>query len=63
MRLLKVLKSSAESVGIRDIFTGGAVGALLELLQTGLKSLPVAGMFGLLLSVLYLGLALDFLRL
>ncbi|WP_028387729.1 OPT family oligopeptide transporter [Legionella fairfieldensis] len=35
--IAEVLKSSAEKVGIRDIFLGGAVGGLLELLQTGFK--------------------------
>lgn len=35
--IAEVLKSSAEKVGIRDIFLGGAIGAVLELLQTGFK--------------------------
>ncbi|KTD16578.1 OPT family oligopeptide transporter [Legionella jordanis] len=35
--IAEVLKSSAEKAGIRDIFLGGAVGAFLELLQTGFK--------------------------
>lgn len=35
--IAEVLKSSAQKLGIRDIFLGGAVGALLELLQTGFK--------------------------
>ncbi|WED43662.1 OPT family oligopeptide transporter [Legionella cardiaca] len=35
--IAEVLKSSAEKAGIRDIFLGGAVGGLLELLQTGFK--------------------------
>lgn len=35
--IAEVLKSSAEKVGIRDIFLGGAIGASLELLQTGFK--------------------------
>ena len=35
--IAEVLKSSAEKVGIRDIFLGGAVGGLIELLQAGFK--------------------------
>lgn len=35
--IAEVLKSSAEKAGIRDIFFGGAVGALIELLQAGFK--------------------------
>ncbi|KTD18839.1 oligopeptide transporter [Legionella lansingensis] len=35
--IAEVLKSSAEKAGIRDIFIGGAVGGLLELLQSGFK--------------------------
>jgi putative OPT family oligopeptide transporter len=35
--IAEVLKSSREKVGIRDIFLGGAVGGLIELLQTGFK--------------------------
>lgn len=35
--IAEVLKSSVEKAGIRDIFIGGAIGAGLELLQTGFK--------------------------
>ncbi|KTD30919.1 oligopeptide transporter [Legionella moravica] len=35
--IAEVLKSSAEKAGIRDIFIGGAVGAVIELLQIGFK--------------------------
>lgn len=35
--IAEVLKSSAERSGIKDIFIGGAIGGLLELLQTGFK--------------------------
>lgn len=35
--IAEVLKSSSEKVGIRDIVMGGAIGALLELLQVGFK--------------------------
>lgn len=35
--IAEVLKSSAEKVGVRDIFLGGAVGGILELFQTGFK--------------------------
>ncbi|HAT9070095.1 TPA: oligopeptide transporter, OPT family [Legionella pneumophila] len=35
--IAEVLKSSADKVGIKDIFLGGLVGGLLELLQIGFK--------------------------
>lgn len=35
--IAEVLKSSSEKVGVSDIFWGGAIGAFLELLQTGFK--------------------------
>ncbi|RUR20299.1 oligopeptide transporter, OPT family [Legionella sp. km535] len=35
--IAEVLKSSAEKAGIKDIFIGGAVGAVIELLQIGFK--------------------------
>ncbi|ARG96888.1 OPT family oligopeptide transporter [Legionella micdadei] len=35
--IAEVLKSSAEKVGIRDIFLGGVVGGLIELFQAGFK--------------------------
>ncbi|PJE16542.1 oligopeptide transporter, OPT family, partial [Legionella sp.] len=35
--IAEVLKSSAEKAGIRDIFLGGAIGALIELFQSGFK--------------------------
>lgn len=35
--IAEVLKSSAERVGIRDIFLGGAIGGLIELFQSGFK--------------------------
>ncbi|KTD48705.1 oligopeptide transporter [Legionella rubrilucens] len=35
--IAEVLKSSAERSGIKDIFIGGAIGGLLELLQIGFK--------------------------
>ena len=35
--IAEVLKSSTEKVGIRDIVMGGAIGAVLELLQVGFK--------------------------
>ncbi|RUR11165.1 OPT family oligopeptide transporter [Legionella sp. km772] len=35
--IAEVLKSSAEKAGIKDIFIGGAIGALIELLQLGFK--------------------------
>lgn len=35
--IAEVLKSSSERVGIRDIFIGGALGGVLELLQSGFK--------------------------
>lgn len=35
--IAEVLKSSAEKVGIRDIFLGGAIGGMIELFQTGFK--------------------------
>lgn len=35
--IAEVLKSSAEKAGIKDIFIGGAIGALMELLQVGFK--------------------------
>jgi putative OPT family oligopeptide transporter len=35
--IAEVLKSTEQRVGIRDIFLGGAIGGLLELLQTGFK--------------------------
>ncbi|CDZ77434.1 oligopeptide transporter, OPT family [Legionella massiliensis] len=35
--IAEVLKSSAEKAGIQDIFFGGAIGALIELLQAGFK--------------------------
>jgi len=35
--IAEVLKSSAEKVGINDIFMGGAIGAIIELLQLGFK--------------------------
>lgn len=35
--IAEVLKSSAEKAGINDIFIGGAIGALIELLQLGFK--------------------------
>lgn len=37
--IAEVLKSSEEEVGIKDIFLGGVVGALLELFQTGFRLL------------------------
>lgn len=33
----EVLKSSTDTVGVRDIFIGGALGALIELFQVGFK--------------------------
>ncbi len=35
--IAEVLKSSADKVGIKDIFIGGAIGAFVELLQIGFK--------------------------
>ena len=35
--IAEVLKSSAEKAGIKDIFIGGAIGGVLELLQIGFK--------------------------
>lgn len=35
--IAEVLKSSADKVGIKDIFLGGAIGSLIELLQLGFK--------------------------
>lgn len=35
--IAEVLKSSAEKAGIKDIFIGGAIGGILELLQVGFK--------------------------
>ena len=35
--IAEVLKSSANQVGIKDIFLGGVIGAVIELLQTGFK--------------------------
>ncbi|MFI4962539.1 MAG: OPT family oligopeptide transporter [Legionellales bacterium] len=35
--IAEVLKSSAEKAGIKDIFIGGALGALIELFQLGFK--------------------------
>lgn len=35
--IAEVLKSSAEKVGIKDIFIGGAIGGFIELLQIGFK--------------------------
>ena len=35
--IAEVLKSSADKVGIKDIFIGGAIGGLIELLQIGFK--------------------------
>lgn len=35
--IAEVLKSSADQVGIKDIFIGGAIGAFIELLQIGFK--------------------------
>lgn len=35
--IAEVLKSSAEKTGIKDIFIGGAIGGLIELLQVGFK--------------------------
>ncbi|MDP3269847.1 MAG: oligopeptide transporter, OPT family [Legionella sp.] len=35
--IAEVLKSSAEKAGIKDIFIGGAIGAIIELLQLGFK--------------------------
>lgn len=35
--IAEVLKSSAEKAGIKDIFIGGALGGLIELLQVGFK--------------------------
>ena len=37
--IAEVLKSSAEKAGIKDIFIGGAIGAVIELLQLGFKVL------------------------
>ncbi len=35
--IAEVLKSSSQKIGIRDIVLGGAIGAILELLQVGFK--------------------------
>ncbi|BCA96417.1 oligopeptide transporter, OPT family protein [Legionella antarctica] len=35
--IAEVLKSSADKIGIKDIFIGGAIGALIELFQIGFK--------------------------
>lgn len=35
--IAEVLKSSADKVGIKDIFIGGALGSIIELLQLGFK--------------------------
>lgn len=37
--IAEVLKTSSEKVGVRDIFLGGAIGGVLELLQVGFKLL------------------------
>src|SRR5262249_17959381 len=58
--IAEVLKSNAKRDGINDIFIGGAIGALIELLQLGFKLIANSWSYWFVSKSTLLGLSVGF---
>lgn len=58
--IAEVLKSTTEHVGIKDIFIGGAIGGLLELLQLGFKFIASSWSYIVVINKSLFGLGVGF---